>query len=187
VSGLRHLQLRRIVTGHDPSGRSIVVEDAQLMGTGLAEDSGRSDASFFQLWATHEMPVSLTDDAMVEQREGSITTVVGSGSGSVLRIGVLAPGARSPMHRTESLDYGICLEGECDLELDGGEVLTVRAGDVVIQRGTNHVWHNRGSDPCRFAWVLLDAQPHRVGGRELGTSWKHQDPDTQAPGPGDAT
>ena len=75
----------------------------------------------------------------------------------MLRVGVLAPGARSPMHRTESLDYGICLEGECDMELDGGEAVTVRAGDVVIQRGTNHVWHNRSDRPCRFAWILLDA------------------------------
>jgi quercetin dioxygenase-like cupin family protein len=179
---LGHARVRRIVTGHDAGGRSIVVEDAEHAGTGLAEDDGRSDASFVQLWATHEMPVSLTDASMAQQREGSMTTVVGSGSGSVLRIGALAPGARSPRHRTESLDYGICLEGECDLELDGGEVLTVRAGDVVIQRGTNHVWHNRGSDPCRFAWVLLDAEAYRVDGRELRTSWKHQDTDDPRPG-----
>ena len=89
----------------------------------------------------------------------------------MLRVGVLEPGARSPMHRTESLDYGICLEGECDMELDDGEVVTVRQGDVVVQRGTNHVWHNRSDVPCRFAWILLDAEPVMVGGRRLGTSW----------------
>jgi quercetin dioxygenase-like cupin family protein len=77
------------------------------------------------------------------------------------------------MHRTESLDYGICLEGECDMELDGGETVTVRAGDVVVQRGTNHLWHNRGTVPCRFAWILLDALPAEVGGRTLGASWRH--------------
>ena len=92
----------------------------------------------------------------------------------MLRIGVLAPGSRSPMHRTESLDYGICLEGECDMELDGGETVTVRAGDVVIQRGTNHVWHNRSDAPCRFAWILLDARPVEIGGHRLGTSWRHE-------------
>ena len=130
-----------------------------MSGAGLAEDAGRREATFFQLWATHEMPVSLTDDAMATQRDGSTTTILGTGAGSVLRIGILGPGARSPMHRTESLDYGICLEGECDMELDGGEVVTVRAGDVVIQRGTNHVWHNRSDAACRFAWILLDATP----------------------------
>jgi quercetin dioxygenase-like cupin family protein len=170
---LASARVRRIVTGHDAEGRAVIVEDAQLTGAGLTEDTGRADATFFQVWATHEVPVALTDEALERQREGSMTTILGTGSGSVLRIGVLAPGTRSPMHRTESLDYGICLEGEVDLELDGGEVVTVRAGDVVIQRGTNHVWHNRSSAPCRFAWILLDAEPVTIGDRRLGTSWRH--------------
>ena len=167
--------VRRIITGHNNAGEAVIAADEQLAGTGLAEDAGRTDAIFFGLWATHEMPVDLGDDAMARQREASTTTNVGSGSGSTLRIGVLAPGSRSPMHRTESLDYGICLEGECDMELDGGETVTVRAGDVVIQRGTNHVWHNRSDAPCRLAWILLDAQPVEIAGRRLGTSWRHTD------------
>jgi quercetin dioxygenase-like cupin family protein len=173
ASELAAARVRRIVTGHNPEGRAVIVEDAQLTGAGLAEDSGRADATFFSVWATHEVPVSLSDEALVRQREGSITTILGTGRGSVLRIGVLAPGTRSPMHRTESLDYGICLEGEVDLELDGGDAVTVHAGDVVVQRGTNHVWHNRSHAPCRFAWILLDAEPVTVGGRRLGTSWRH--------------
>jgi quercetin dioxygenase-like cupin family protein len=165
--------VRRIVTGHDDSGRAVIIEDRAMDGVGLAEYSGRTDAVFFHLWATHEMPVLLTDEAMKCQRDASATTIVGTGAGSVLRIGVLAPGARSPMHRTESLDYGICLEGECDMELDGGEVVKVRAGDVIIQRGTNHVWHNRSPAPCRFAWILLDAQAATIDGKRLGTDWTH--------------
>lgn len=167
--------VRRIITGHNDTGEAVIAADEQLAGSGLAEDAGRTDAVFFGLWATHEMPVDLRDEAMARQREARSTTIVGSGSGSVLRIGVLAPGTRSPMHRTESLDYGICLDGECDMELDGGETVTVRAGDVVIQRGTNHVWHNRSDAPCRFAWILLDAQPVEIAGRRLGTSWRHED------------
>ena len=54
------------------------------------------------------------------------------------------------------------------MELDGGEVVTVRAGDVVIQRGTNHVWHNRSDAACRFAWILLDATPVEINGQRLG-------------------
>ena len=165
------MTVRRIVTGHNSEGKAVIAADERVEGRGLAEDRGRRDATFFQLYATHEMPVDLSDGALARQREGSETTVLGTGSGSVLRIGVLEPGARSPMHRTESLDYGICLEGECDMELDGGEVVTVRAGDVVVQRGTNHVWHNRSGARCRLAWILLDAEPPTVAGRRLGTSW----------------
>jgi quercetin dioxygenase-like cupin family protein len=165
------LSIRRIVTGHNDAGKAVVAGDEQVPGTGLAEDS-QSAAVFFHLWATHEMPVDLSDDAAATQREGSERTTLGSGSGSVLRIGVLPAGTRSPMHRTESLDYGICLEGECDMELDGGEVVSVHAGDVVVQRGTNHVWHNHGKTPCRFAWILLDAKPVTLGDTPLGPSWQ---------------
>jgi quercetin dioxygenase-like cupin family protein len=165
--------IRRVVTGHDETGRAILIEDQELAATPLAEDPDRADALFVQLWSTKHMPVDNSERALEEQRAGSVSTVAGTGQGSVLRIGVLAPGARSPMHRTQSLDYGICLEGECDLELDGGDVVTLHAGDVVLQRGTNHRWHNRSSTPCRFAWILLDAEPVVVAGRHLTTSWQH--------------
>lgn len=155
--------VRRIITGHDDRGQSVIVADELLEQAALAEDPARGDVAFFHVWATHEMPVELADRALADQRRGSATTVVASGAGTVLRIGVLAPGARSPMHRTASLDYGICLEGECALELDGGDSVTIQAGDVVVQRGTNHVWHNRGTAPCRFAWILLDASTRGVG------------------------
>ena len=163
---------RRIVTGQRSDGRAEVVGDELLDGQILAEDPDRVDATFFQIWATHHMPVPLSDQAARSQSHGSATTVVGNGSGTAFRIGVLEPGARSPMHRTESLDYGICLEGECDMELDGGDVVTVRAGDVVIQRGTNHVWHNRSTEPCRFAWILVDASFPTVAGQRHETSWQ---------------
>lgn len=166
-------RVRRIVTGHDANGRAVVLEDIELRGGELAEDAGRAGATFFELWCTHELPVSLSDAALPLQSRGSAETTVGNGHGTVLRIGALAPGTRSPMHRTASLDYAICLEGECDLELDGGEVRTVHAGEVVIQRGTNHVWHNRSQAPCRFAWVLLDAEPYEVDGRPLEPGFEH--------------
>ena len=143
------------------AGRSVLVADETLAPRGLAGAREGGTAAFFQVWATHEMPVDLTDAALERQRQGSDEIVVGSGAGSTIRIGVIEPGARSPMHRTTSLDYGICLEGECNMELDGGEVVTLRAGDVVIQRGTNHAWHNRSDAPCSFAWVLLDARSER--------------------------
>jgi quercetin dioxygenase-like cupin family protein len=152
--------VRRIVTGHDDIGQSVIASDEEVAGHQLQRNA---DSTFFQVWATHEMPVALTDEAMMRQREGSSSIALETGSGSVLRLGVLGAGTSSPMHRTKSLDYGVCLEGECEMELDGGQVVTVRAGDVVVQRGTNHAWHNRSTKPCRFAWILLDAEPTTAG------------------------
>jgi quercetin dioxygenase-like cupin family protein len=166
--------VRRIVTGHAADGRAVIFSDGTIDAGGLAEDAGRTDAFFFPVWATHQMPIDLTDAVVEQQSQGKLQTIVGNGEGTVLRIGVMEPGSRSPMHRTESLDYGICLSGECEMELDGGETVTVRAGDVVIQRGTNHVWHNRSDQPCRFAWVLVDARPVEVDGKPLGASWVHE-------------
>ena len=88
-------------------------------------------------------------------------------NGSVLRIVDLAPGHRSPLHRTQSLDYGIVLQGQVDLELDDGRIVSLAAGDVVIQRGTMHAWINRGSAPARLAFVLLGAAPLVIGGHAL--------------------
>jgi quercetin dioxygenase-like cupin family protein len=164
--------VRRIITGHSPDGRAVVIEDEHVSGRALAEMPGRTDATFFQLWATLQMPVDNSSEAVLARgREGSTTTTIGNSFGSVLRIGELAPGTRSPMHRTQSLDYGICLDGECELELDGGDSVTVKPGDVVIQRGTNHRWHNRSDAVCRFAWILLDAAPILVDGESLEVNW----------------
>jgi quercetin dioxygenase-like cupin family protein len=163
--------VRRVVTGHDEQGLARIVEDAIVEGSPLLE-APDNPPRFAHLWATREFPVALDDEAAVTQGEGSAATIIGTGAGTVLRVGYLPPGMRSPLHRTQSLDYGIVLDGECDLETDGGDVTTLRAGDVVIQRGTNHVWHNRTDKPCRMAWILLDAQPVMVDGRPLGDSWQ---------------
>ena len=64
------------------------------------------------------------------------------------------------MHTTRTIDYGIVLSGEIDLELDEGEV-HLKAGDVVVQRGTRHAWRNRSSEPCRIAFVLIDSPNYR--------------------------
>jgi quercetin dioxygenase-like cupin family protein len=66
------------------------------------------------------------------------------------------------MHRTETLDYAIVLVGEVDMEMDDSKV-TLKAGDVVVQRGTNHSWVNRGTEPARIAFVLIDAKPLGIG------------------------
>ena len=89
-----------------------------------------------------------------------IRTAPCSGSSSSDR----AIGGRN--HRTDSLDYAVVLSGEIDMDLDGEEV-HLKAGDVIVQRGTIHNWINRGKEPCVIAFVLIDAKPVTAGGKLL--------------------
>jgi quercetin dioxygenase-like cupin family protein len=144
--------VRRVITGHDSEGRAIVETDEVTQGE-----------RFSLIWTTKGFPVdnTLTEDG--GKRDVGITLQ----GGSVFRIGEIAPGSRSPMHRTNSVDYGIVLQGNLDMELDGGDVVHLKAGDVVVQRGTNHAWINNRAEPCRMAWILIDADPVSIGDRTL--------------------
>ena len=105
------------------------------------------------------------------QRAGFVKryNYVGTGQGTVIRITEFAPGAPKFMHRTETLDYALLLSGECDLELDSGEIVHMEPGDIVVQRGTMHAWVNNGPTPCVFAFILIDAEPAKLAGQELRT------------------
>jgi quercetin dioxygenase-like cupin family protein len=142
---------RRIVTGHDAQGRAIVQSERLLCAQPVPKES----AWFNKIWSTDSWPSDNNDPTDGAERE----TGLASANGSVLRIVEMAPGHRSPMHRTRSLDYGIVLAGEIDLELDEGRIVSLNVGDVVVQRGTIHAWINRGSSPARMAFVLLSAAP----------------------------
>lgn len=81
-----------------------------------------------------------------------------------------APDLLSPMHRALSIDYGIVLEGEFEFILDSGEKRVMRQGDVSINRGAAHAWHNitgNGLLPGRMLWILLDCTPIMVNGKAL--------------------
>ncbi len=147
------LGVRRVVTGHDSDGQAKFLIDDVVEG-------GRLGA---QIWSTETVPADNAGERDGARRELGITAP----GGSVIRVMSIEPGHRSPMHRTQTVDYGMVLEGEIDLELDAGAVKTVRAGDVVVQRGTIHAWVNNSSAPCRIAFVLIAAQPLVVGGRTL--------------------
>jgi quercetin dioxygenase-like cupin family protein len=147
------LQVRRIVTGHDDRGRAVFVLDDMI-------EEGALGA---QVWSTAQVPVDNADQSDGAQRPIGINAP----GGSAIRVMSIAPGHRSPMHRTQTLDYGVVLEGEIDLELDGGAVTTARAGDVIVQRGTIHAWLNTGDKPCRIAFILIAAEPLVAGGTRL--------------------
>ena len=92
-------------------------------------------------------------------------------NGTVARIVDFAPGSEALMHRTQSLDYGIVIEGEVEMVLDEGVKRVLRRGDVAVQRGTNHGWRNTsGTEWARMFFVLQDCEKVVVeeGGRELG-------------------
>src|SRR6476619_6235010 len=159
------LEVRRIVTGHDAAGKAVVGSDERMTGTVRPGRCG--------IWSTDRMPVDNSDAAAAEQRQGFVVrhNYVGSGQGTVVRITEFAPGSPKFMHRTETLDYAILLSGECDLELDDGKTVHLTQGDVVVQRGTMHAWVNNGTQPCVFAFVLIDADPVSVAGQSLRTHY----------------
>jgi quercetin dioxygenase-like cupin family protein len=140
---------RRVVTGHDEAGKSVFVSD----GAPPVIRTAAEGAVFVELWSTDASPAPVAPTEP-EPTERDLTVPPGP-SGTKIRINEIPPGAASPMHRTETIDYGVVLEGEIVLVLDDSET-TLRAGDVVIQRGTDHRWENRSSEPTRVAFILID-------------------------------
>lgn len=164
------LKTRRVITGHDSNGKAIIIADETLEGQLMepADAGGNKRLAGLELWGTSTSPVDNSDDALPAQKQGwRGHTEEGKGQRSMFRVGRFPPGHIAPMHRTESVDYAILVEGECDLLLDSGQVTRLHAGDVVIQRGTIHSWVNRGDTPCTWFFILLDAEPTIVGETSL--------------------
>jgi len=156
----RGTDIRRVVTGHDQDGTAhIMIDDRRK-----AVDVGRKDAEFALVWTTPTVPADNNDDTDGATREAGLTLR----GGSVIRVVDLAPGCTSPMHRSNSIDYGILLSGELELELEGGAVTRLAPGDIIVQRGTNHLWRNPAqTEWCRILFVLIEAVPIQIGGRAL--------------------
>jgi quercetin dioxygenase-like cupin family protein len=153
--------MRRIVTGHDENGRAVFRSIDELQPEKIAS----GDAAFATIWSAGEVPVNLNDETDGSLRDVGLTLE----GGSVIRVVDMLPGGESPMHRTNSLDYGIVLSGEVELELDDGAVEVCRAGDVIVQRGTIHLWRNASaSRTCRIVFALTEsAGPYLHNGKSL--------------------
>ena len=152
------LQVRRVVTGHDTSGRAIVKIDEVAQNIA----SSRPGASACVVWTTENFPVDNTGTEDAGLRKTGTTL----DNGTVFRVLELAPGVSPRNHRTDSIDYAVVMSGEVDMELDDSSV-HLKAGDVLVQRGTIHNWVNRGTEPCVIAFVLIAAKPVAVGGKVL--------------------
>jgi quercetin dioxygenase-like cupin family protein len=140
---------RRIVTGHDASGKSVVLSDTPNPKT---LDIGT--AAFHEVWITDRTPVEI--GATEPEPTDRPVRVPPPANGVMVRFTEMEPGGASPMHRTETLDVGVVLEGETWLLLDDGSETRVGVGDAVVQRGTNHAWENRSDRPVRMIFVLID-------------------------------
>ena len=152
--------VRRIVTGHDPQGRARIKSDERFASKPIAG----GDALFALLWTTATVPADNNDEADGRAREAGLTIE----QGSVLRIVDFIPGGTSPMHRTNSIDYGIVLSGEIELELEDGVKTVAGPHSVIVQRGTNHKWRNpSASEYARVAFVLIEAPAYRHDGEPL--------------------
>ena len=162
------LVVRRVVTGHDANGKAIVASDERL--TAVSRRIGKNITGC-EIWSTDRMPVDNSEAAGEAQRAGHVKryNYVGTGQGTTIRITEWAPGHARFTHRTETVDYAILLSGEIDLELENDEVVHLKPGDVVVQRGTTHTWVNRGTVPAVTAFILIDAKPAEVNGELLRT------------------
>jgi quercetin dioxygenase-like cupin family protein len=152
------LRLRRVVTGHDPSGKAIVTIDE--VSRNLV--STRSGVSTCVAWTSEGFPIDNNGEADEALRKTGTTHA----NGTVFRIIEFAPGNAERNHRTDSIDYACVLSGEIDMDLDGTNV-HLEAGDVIVQRGTIHNWINRGTEPCVIAFVLIAAHSVVAGGKAL--------------------
>ena len=177
-------QIRRVVTGHDASGKAVVLSDGPVPTVHI--NPIRPGQLSFEVWKTHAMPVPI--DAAEPEPTAGARSLQPPPHGTLFRISVVPPeseetrkltpeqarelfrksgageastfgsGGRHPMmHRTETVDYAVVLEGEITLLLDEGDV-QLKAGDVVIQRGTSHAWSNRSGKNVKMLYVLIDGK-----------------------------
>jgi naringenin degradation protein FdeH len=172
--------IRRVVTGKDASGKAVAMIDATVTTAHQRAEMGVTNTL---LWVTDSVPADLSAAEDAATRKIGIAPPPG---GTIFRVVEFAPNKeitadyetrlklmqaiglapegpsrerpRDPgMHRTRTIDYAVIISGEIDMLLDDSEV-HLKAGDVVVQRGTNHAWVNRGNAPCQVAFILLDAK-----------------------------
>ena len=170
TEGNRHPEyaIRRIVTGHDAAGRAVIAMDGPAPNRQIRSYGTVSTL----IWGTDETPADIWSGEDFGARENVIEPPP---MGSWFRIVEFPPGTPGRMHRTDTVDYVVCLAGEIDMELDDGLTVHMAAGDAMVQNGTNHSWINRGTESCRIAFALLDAK-RRPDGNLRG-------PGRQAPAP----
>ena len=152
--------IRRVVTGHDEQDKAIVEIDEVCSHF----NQGRPNGYVCNIWTTDTHPANNNGHADGGMRQGKFTMIE---NGTVFRILDFHPGVQQRVHRTDSIDYIVVMSGEIDMELESGEEVHLKAGDVMVQRGTVHNWINRGTQSCVMAVILIHANPVQAGGETL--------------------
>ena len=152
------LNIRRVVTGHNDQGHAKVLIDETVKNVTLQ----RPGALYSVIWSSEGFPVD--NDGNADPSGKKIGTSIPNGT--VFRIVSFGPGVAPRNHRTDSIDYAVVMSGEIDMDLDGTTV-HLKAGDVLVQRGTIHNWINKGTEPCVIAFTLVSAKSVSAGGKTL--------------------
>ena len=150
--------IRRVVTGHDKNNKAKVLIDAPATN---AKFPGPGAVSTL-MWVTDAMPCDMPTGESAEDMGARIVGTPPPANGTRFAVLEVPPGNAPAMHRTETIDYVIVLAGEIEMDMDDSTV-KLKAGDILIQRGTNHAWANRSHAPARIAVVLIDAKPLGIG------------------------
>ena len=153
------IQVRRVVTGHDDKGHARIEID-EIAHNVVSPRAGHSSTV---VWSTQGFPVN--NDGFEDPTQSAFKSTVDNGT--VFRVVRYEPGVAPRNHRTDSIDYAVVITGEIQMELDNGVVCALKAGDVLVQRGTIHNWVNLGPEVCIIAFVLISAKPVKSEGRSL--------------------
>ncbi|KAI9785716.1 MAG: hypothetical protein M1839_008733 [Geoglossum umbratile] len=159
----------RHITTHDPATGKAVVHSS-TPGNWISFDDAK--LGFNVVYTTSKFPPNLNDDEDIKTHEevvGSRKLGLVNYGGTVCRTVDFAPEYKCMMHRTQSLDYGIVVQGSIELILDSGETRLMHPGDVAIQRATMHAWRNPSKKEwARMVFVLQDCQVVKMGDKVLG-------------------
>jgi len=150
--------IRRVVTGHDDDNVAKVILDGPATN---ARTGGSGNVSTL-IWCTDAMPADIAIGETAEDMGARRLGTPPPPNGTRFAVIDFPPGNKPTMHRTETIDYVIVLSGRIDMDMDDSTV-TLQAGDIMVQRGTNHAWVNRSDAPARVAFVLIDAKPLGIG------------------------
>lgn len=154
------LSIRRVVTGHDAQGKSIVEFD-EVTRNIVSRRNGHASSV---IWTTTQAPCDNNEPGDQGLRDVNACAA----QGAIFRVVEYGPGVSPRMHRTITIDYAVVMSGEIFMVLDDGKEVHLKQGDVLVQRGAVHDWINRGTTPCVIAFVLMAAKPVEAGGKTLG-------------------
>jgi quercetin dioxygenase-like cupin family protein len=157
--------IRRVVTGHDADNVAKVLIDAPA--TNAKRPSAGTVSTL--MWCTDGAPANIPVGLDIEDMGARILGTAPPAKGTRFAVIDFPPGNHPHMHRTETVDYVIVIEGEIEMDMDDSTI-KLKQGDIMIQRGTNHAWANRGDRRARVAFVLVDAEPLGIGKPVVGAA-----------------